>query len=58
MRRLAIFVVRRRWFVMAAVLVALPLLAFYGGDVHTKLSSSGYDDPASDSFRAATAIKK
>jgi RND superfamily putative drug exporter len=58
MRRLAIFVVRRRWWVMIGVIIVLPLLALYGGNVHSKLSSSGYDDPSSDSFRAATAIKK
>ena len=58
MRRLAIFVVRRRLWVIAAALVAVPLLGLYGGNVHSKLTSSGYDDPASDSFRAAEAIKR
>jgi RND superfamily putative drug exporter len=58
MRRLAIFVVRGRWWVIAAATLALPLLALYGGNVHSKLTSSGYDDPASDSFRAASAIKR
>ena len=49
MRRLAIFVVRRRWWVIAVALIALPLFAVYGGGVHGKLSSGGFDDPGSES---------
>ena len=45
MRRLAIFVVRRRWWVIAVALVALPLSALYGGGVHDKLSPGGFVDP-------------
>ena len=58
MRRLAIFVVRHRLWVLAAATLAFPLLAIYGGNVNSKLSSGGYDDPASESFRAATAIRR
>lgn len=43
---------------IAAALVAFPLLALYGGNVHSKLSSGGYDDPSAESFRAATAIAR
>ena len=49
MRRLAIFVIRRRWWVIAIALVALPLCAVYGLGVHDKLSSSGFEDPGSES---------
>jgi RND superfamily putative drug exporter len=58
LRRLAILVVRRRWWVIAVAIVAFPLLALYGGNVHNKLSSGGFDDPSADSYRAATAIRK
>jgi RND superfamily putative drug exporter len=53
LRRLAIFVVHRRWWVIGVALLFLPLAAFYGGDVHSKLSSGGFDDPASESAKAA-----
>ena len=58
MRRLAIFVIRRRWWVVAIALVALPLCAVYGLGVHDKLSSSGFEDPGSESARATAAIAK
>jgi putative drug exporter of the RND superfamily len=55
-RRLAIFVVHRRWWVIAAAVVALPLLALYGGSVHDKLTSGGFTDPGSESSRASRVI--
>ena len=58
MRRLAIFVVRRRWWVIGLVLIALPLSALYGGGVHDKLSPGGFLDPGVESSRAAEAIAK
>ena len=58
MRRLAIFVVRRRWIVLAAAIVALPVFALSGGSVHDKLSSGGFADPGSESARAAAAIAR
>lgn len=58
MRRLAIFVIRRRWAVIAVALVALPLFALYGGSVHDKLSTGGFTDPSAESSRAAAAIAK
>ena len=57
-RRLAIFVIRRRWWVIAVALVALPLFALYGGSVHDKLSTGGFTDPSAESSRAAAAIAK
>lgn len=58
MRRVAIFVIRRRWWVIAVALVALPVFALYGGGVHDKLSTGGFQDPGSDSSRAAATIAK
>jgi len=51
-------VVRRRWWVIAVALVALPACALYGGGVHGKLSPGGFVDPGSESARAAAAIAK
>jgi len=56
LRRLAIFVVRRRWFVIAAAALALPLAALYGGSVHDKLSTGGFNDPGAESTRATATI--
>ena len=58
MRRLAIFVVRRRWWVIALALVALPASVLYGGGVHGKLSPGGFLDPGAESSRTAAAIAK
>lgn len=58
MRRLAIFVIHRRWWVIAVALVALPAFALYGGSVHDKLSTGGFTDPGAESSRAAAAIAK
>jgi RND superfamily putative drug exporter len=57
-RRLAILVVRRRWWVIAVALVALPASVLYGGGVHDKLSPGGFLDPGAESTRAAAAIAK
>jgi len=53
LRRLAIFVTRRRWWVIAFAALALPMAAVYGGSVHSKLSTGGFTDPGSESSRAA-----
>jgi RND superfamily putative drug exporter len=58
LRRLAIFVIHRRWWVIAVALVALPAFALYGGSVHDKLSTGGFTDPGAESSRAAAAIAK
>jgi putative drug exporter of the RND superfamily len=57
-RRLALFVVRRRWWVLAVALVAIPASALYGGGVHDKLSPGGFVDPGSESARTAAAVAK
>ena len=58
MRRLAILVVRRRWWVLAIALVALPASALYGGSVHDHLSPGGFLDPGAESTRTAATIAK
>ena len=58
MRRLAIFVIRRRWWVIAVALIALPAFALYGGGVQSKLSTGGFTDPGAESSRAAAAVAK
>ena len=58
MRRLAILVVRRRWWVLAVALIAVPVSALYGGSVHDKLSPGGFLDPGAESTRTAAAIAK
>jgi len=57
-RRLALFVVKKRWWIIALALVALPLSALYGGGVHGKLSPGGFVDPGSESARTAAAVAK
>ena len=58
MRSLALFVVRRRWFVIIATLALLPVFVLYGGSVHDKLSTGGFSDPGSESTRAESAIAR
>jgi RND superfamily putative drug exporter len=55
---LALFVVRRRWWVIAAVLVAVPACALYGRGVHGKLSPGGFVDSGSESARTAAAVAR
>ena len=58
MRRLAIFVTRRRWLVIALAVLAVPAAALYGGKVHDKLSTGGFTDPGAESSRAATTVAR
>ncbi len=58
MRHLALFVIRRRWWVIAAALIALPVATIYGGNVHDKLRSSGFFDVSSESGRASATIAR
>jgi RND superfamily putative drug exporter len=58
LRRLAIFVVRRRWWVLGLALLALPVSILFGGGVHDKLSPGGFVDPGSESAKAAAEIAK
>ena len=57
MRKLAILIVRRRWWVIVATLIALPLAAIIGGGVHDRLTGGGFEDPAAESARARAEIK-
>jgi RND superfamily putative drug exporter len=56
MRRLARFVIRRRWVVIALTAVFVPLAVLYGADVAQKLTVGGYEDPGSESAQAATTL--
>ncbi len=56
MRRLAIFVVRRRWWVIGVALIALPIAAVYGANVHDELAAGGFFDPGAESTLAKQAI--
>ncbi|MEP6622892.1 MAG: MMPL family transporter [Acidimicrobiia bacterium] len=56
MRKLAIFIVRRRWWVIIATLIALPLAAILGGGVHDRLTGGGFEDPSAESARARAEI--
>ena len=58
MRRLAIFVVRRRWWVLVGAVLAVPLMGLYGGNVQSRLANGGFEDPGAESARAATAVKR
>jgi len=58
MRRLAGWVVRRRWFVIIAALVFLPVAGLIGSGVHDKLSAGGFDDPGSESAHTSEALVK
>jgi RND superfamily putative drug exporter len=55
-RRLAIFVVHRRWWVIAVAVLVLPLAAFVAKDTAHRLSPTGYQDPGAESSRAARSI--
>ena len=56
MRRLAIFVVHRRWWVIIAAAILLPLAAFVAKDTAHHLSPTGYEDPGAESSRATQSI--
>jgi RND superfamily putative drug exporter len=55
-RRLAMLVVHRRWWVITAAIVALPLAVLIGGGVHSKLTFGGFDDPQSEYARATKLV--
>ena len=57
LERLGKFLVRRRWAVLAATLVAVVLAGAYGGSAITRLKSGGFDDPAAESTRAAETLR-
>ena len=53
MRALAQFVILGRWWVIGAAVVFLPLAAVIRGDVASRLSVGGFEDPGSESAQAA-----
>ncbi len=55
-RRLAIFVVRRRWWVIGFAAVAVPIMAVYGANVHDELAAGGFFDPHAESTVAHETI--
>jgi len=58
MRKLAILIVRHRWWVLVLALIAMPIAAIVGGGVHSRLSSGGFEDPSTESARAKAEMKR
>jgi len=56
MRRLASWVIRRRWPVVIGALMFLPIAGVVGGTVTDKLSAGGLENPDVESARAAAAL--
>jgi RND superfamily putative drug exporter len=56
LERLGRGILRRRWIVLAATLVAVVLAGAFGGDAVTKLKSGGFEDPAAESTKAAKVL--
>ena len=56
MRRLARFVILRRWIVIALALVGVAAAGAFGGGVADKLSLGGFGDPDADSSQAADVL--
>ena len=57
LERLGRFLLRRRWAVLAATLVAVVVSGVVGGSAITRLKSGGFDDPAAESTRAAEVLR-
>ncbi|HYN19110.1 MAG TPA: MMPL family transporter, partial [Actinomycetes bacterium] len=57
LERLARFLLRRRWAVLAATLAAVVVAGVFGGSAVTKLKAGGFDDPAAESTRAAEVLR-
>jgi putative drug exporter of the RND superfamily len=57
-RRLAIFVVQRRWWVIGVAAIALPIMAIYGANVHDELAAGGFIDPNAESTVAEQTIMR
>ena len=57
LERLGRFLLRRRWAVLAAALVAVVAAGAFGGSAVTRLKSGGFDDPAAESTRAAKVLR-
>src|SRR5919106_1124929 len=58
LERLGRFLVRRRWAVLAATLVAVVLAGAFGGGAITRLKSGGFEDPEAESTRAAEVLEE
>jgi len=58
LERLGRFLLRRRWAVLAATLVAVVVAGAFGGSAVTRLKSGGFDDPGAESTRAATVLRE
>jgi putative drug exporter of the RND superfamily len=56
LERLARFLLRRRWAVLAATLVVVVAAGAFGGSAITRLKSGGFDDPDAESTRAAKVL--
>ncbi len=57
LERLARFLLRRRWAVLAATLVVVVAAGAFGGSAITRLKSGGFDDPGAESTRAAKVLR-
>jgi putative drug exporter of the RND superfamily len=55
--RLGRLVLRRRWAILAATLVAVALAGAFGGGAIGHLKSGGFDDPAAESVKAAATLR-
>jgi RND superfamily putative drug exporter len=58
LERLGRFLLRRRWAVLAATLVAVVVAGAFGGSAVTRLKSGGFDDPAAESTSAAKILRE
>jgi RND superfamily putative drug exporter len=57
-RRLALFVVHRRWVVIILAALFVPLAALLGGSVAEKLTVGGLEDPGSESAQTAEMLQE
>ena len=58
MRKLAIFVVRHSWLVLALAVIAIIVSGILGAGVHDRLSGGGFEDPSTESNRRAEEVAK
>jgi len=58
MRRLADGLVRFRWGVLAAAVIAIVVAGLVGGDVASSLSDGGFDDPEAEAVVAARVLEE
>jgi RND superfamily putative drug exporter len=57
-RKLAILIVRHRWWVLVGTVVVITAAALIGGGVHDRLSSGGFEDLSTESARAKAELKR